>query len=176
LSAFTQIAGLWVGGWTKTLTAGSSVTETKPIVCGASGAGVGCIGSQTCDSGDQTMPGVRNPAVLFVTAVTDPVGRVYEIQAAPYVDPAKSQVGLGLAMVQIDFNLSQRDGGERATVITTTPIPLSTAPRGTDNSGPDWPAMAFMAPDRLAIAWIEPGGIAGQELHIERHRVCFPKK
>lgn len=177
-SAFTKIQDLWIGGWTKTLTAGGTVSETKPIVCGSSSSGVACLGSPRCDSGDQTLPGVRDPAILFVTNTGDPAGRVYQIVAAPYVDPAKNQMGLDLDMVQIDFNLSQPDGGEKTTHITPTPIPLSTVMGGASAAGPDWPAMAFMDPDRLAIAWIEPdASVIGQDaLHVERHRICFPKK
>jgi len=37
--------------------------------------------------------------------------------------------------------------------------------------GPDWPAVAFVPPDRFAVAWTEPAAM-GDKLRIRRYRMC----
>ncbi len=56
------------------------------------------------------------------------------------------------------------------------PITLATAPTMADAyPGPDWPAVAFVPPDRFAVAWTEPA-VKGQgdELRIQRYKMCLP--
>lgn len=175
-SAFTQIDGVWLAGWTKTLSTGSTVAEMKPVLCGV-GTTPGCIGSPKCDASDQSYTGIRNPAALFLTDVNNPmVGRVYEAIALPFLDIANAKVGLGLQLTELDFDVTGPDASEKATPVTTSPVPLASGAPGPNNSGPDWPALAFLPPDRLAVAWIEPGDAGGQALHVERHKVCLPRK
>jgi hypothetical protein len=176
-SAFTAhslVDGVWIGGWTKTKNAGGWVSELKPLFCGASSSGAGCLGAITCQGDDLSYDGIRNPSVVFVSTPTDPVGRVYEIMALPYVNTQDNAAGIGLQMLQVDVDISTPDASASTKPITPSPVPIVTIPPGANNTGPDWPAMAFLEPDHLAIAWIQPAA-SGQELHVERHKVCFPK-
>jgi hypothetical protein len=176
LTTHSLVDGIWLGGWTKTKTSGGWVTEVKPLICGTSSSGVACLGSLTCQADDAQYDGVRNPAITFVRNVigNDPAGRVYEIMALPYVNTQINEAGIGLQMLQVDFDTSTADASVRSTPITQNPVPVVKMPPGTNNAGPDWPAMAFLEPDRLGIAWIQPAA-TGQELHVERHKVCFPR-
>jgi hypothetical protein len=173
VSASVQLDGIWLAGWTRTLTDGTTLQEFKPIVCGGTSGNRGCAGSSKCESTDQSYPGVRNAAVVFFTRPTDPPGRVFEAMATPYVKG--KEVGIDLQAVQIDFNLSNLDAGQKTKSVTTDPISIVKSTAGPNNAGPDWPAMAFLPPDHLGIAWIAPGDASGQELHVERRKICFPK-
>jgi hypothetical protein len=176
VTAYSLVDGIWLGGWTKTKTGGGWVAEIKPLICGASSSGVGCIGSPRCEASDEPYTGIRNPAITFVSRSTDPVGRVYEIMALPYVDTPNDTAGIGIQVLQVDFNATTPDASVDATPITPNPVPIVKTKPGTGAlPGPDWPAMAFLEPDHLGIAWIQPGATTGQELHVERHKVCFPK-
>jgi hypothetical protein len=177
LTTHSLVDGIWLGGWTKTKTAGGWVSELKPVLCGTSSSGVGCLGSISCQAEDAKYDGIRNPAFTFVRNVNgnDAVGRVYEIMALPYVNTVSNEAGISLQMLQVDFDTATPDASVRTQTITTTPISIVTMPPGANNAGPDLPAMAFLEPHHLAIAWIQPGATAGQELHVERHRVCFPR-
>jgi hypothetical protein len=42
-----------------------------------------------------------------------------------------------------------------------------------DFLGPDWPAIAFVPPNHLALSFIEPSD-AGHDLRVQRYRVCYP--
>lgn len=175
ISAYSQVDGIWIGGWTKTLAAGGWVSEMKPLICSTSG-GVACLGSPRCEATDQPYTGIRNPTMTFLTDQNDPVvGRVFEIIALPYVNTGDNAAGIGIQMLQVDFDVSTADAGVKTKVLTPTTIPLVSTTIGANSAGPDWPTMAFLPPDHLAIAWIQPAATAGQEVHVERHKVCFPK-
>jgi len=55
--------------------------------------------------------------------------------------------------------------------------PLLVSSRPTDEAsgfaGPDWPAVAYVPPDRLALAFTEPAGDASA-LRVQRYRMCMP--
>jgi hypothetical protein len=41
-------------------------------------------------------------------------------------------------------------------------------------AGPDWPAVAILPGQRVAVAWIAPDAKgAGTELHVERYKMCL---
>ena len=42
--------------------------------------------------------------------------------------------------------------------------------------GANFPAVAYLGPETAAVAWIQPSkGATGDELHVERLRLCLPK-
>lgn len=98
---------------------------------------------------------------------------MYEAMVSPYVKG--TEVGIDLQLIQIDFNSSNLDPGQRTKNVTTDPVSLVKGTAGPNNAGPDWPAMVFLPPDHLGIAWIAPGDASGQELRVERSKICFPR-
>lgn len=174
-TAFTGLLnGVWMGAWSKQLTT-SAVTETRPILCLSGATGSGCGAPEMCGStGDNVLPGVRNIALSFLSVQGDPPGRVYEISASSFVDSATTEGGISLSSFRADFNLDNPDAGVDAVAVTQTPVELSRMPLGTNGLGPDWPAMALLPPDKFGVAWIQPSESGGDELHIERYRICFP--
>lgn len=48
-----------------------------------------------------------------------------------------------------------------------------TIARGEAGSGPDWPDIAVIPEDRLAVTWVEPAAEgSGQDVHFARYRIC----
>jgi len=100
---------------------------------------------------------------------------MYELLALPVVDAKSSTSALDLQIIQVDFDPKNTSAPATATPITDNPIELTSIPlRRTE--GPNFPAIAFIGPDTAAVAWIQPSATTGDELHVERERLCLPKK
>ena len=39
-------------------------------------------------------------------------------------------------------------------------------------AGPDFPAIAYVAPAKIALAWLQPGD-SGDELRVQRYVMCL---
>jgi hypothetical protein len=177
-AASVGMAGFWLAYWTKFGEAsggedGYLTTDGRGIVCTALGCGVGVAG----DCSNAASNGTRNVAVTSAVRPGDPLGLVHLVQVTPIVgpDPVTQELTAGLiaGASRVDFG----------------PTPFETEPEGTDLgyvqlsamptslpglAGPDWPVVAYVPPDRFAIAWTQPAPAAGSELRIQRYRLCAP--
>jgi hypothetical protein len=167
------LPGAWSGAWSKTV--GSSVLTEQLVVGCVNQRGVSaCGGSTKCEAKD-LIAGVRNPALTFAKVQGDPAGRVYEIFVLPAIDLAKNTASLQVQVVRADINLTSGDAGVQTLSLTPTPLELASAQVTRMDQGPDLPAVAFVGPDKFAVAWIQPSATgSGDELHVERERICFP--
>jgi hypothetical protein len=172
-SAFTGVPGLWIGAFTKSLTS-SVVTEETPLVCLGTPGAAACGGASTCSKDAQVENAVRNPALAFTSLAADPVGRVYEIAATPFVDSAKGQSNLGVSVVRVDLNSLTADAAAKTLSVTPAPVLVASVPFVAGTPGPDWPAIAVNG-EHIGISWIQPAPTGNRdELHVARYRICFP--
>jgi len=173
----TTIPGFWLAGWTKFAPAsggeeGYLTTEGRGIGC----ADMGCLLDEQDCSANSTMNLVRNQAAVMGVRALDPNGLVTLVQALPVlgVTPGTDEAigALALLASRVDFGTVPFEQpptitalGEGVTV-SETPAPPP------DLRGPDWPALAFVPPDRVALGFIEPAA-GGDELRVQRYRVCY---
>jgi hypothetical protein len=121
---------------------------------------------------------VRNPSTVIVRRPGDPLGRREIVQALPAIGVEGGGATAWLVLLQqtLDFD-PQRPLENGATVAEIAP-PLALveqpAVETNDFRGPDFPAVAFVPPDRFAVAWTQPAAAAGDELRIQRYKMCLP--
>ena len=176
-TAWTTLGGIYFGAWTKATPAPNVMTETAPIFCLDESGARGCIGSPTCGRDSDVTAGVRNIAMEFVDIDGDPAGRVYQVSATPTFDgsnPSNIEAILQLGVLEIDFDPTMLDAAASFRDVTLTPVELARMPLAANGDGPDWPAVSVIPPDRVAVAWLQPGA-TGDELHVERFRLCLPR-
>jgi hypothetical protein len=166
------IAGLHLGSWTKvggTGPDGFLINESKLVGCSPQG----CTADNSCDSGDGP---IRNSAAVTAELPGDPAGVVHYAVATPYIaagaEPETVDAGLSLQLVRIEFGADPLAGGPPTSIPIGPPFDLSRKPTDASFSGPDWPAVAYVEPDKIAVAWIETGG-AQQEVRIQRYQMCL---
>jgi hypothetical protein len=176
-TAWTTLAGIYFGAWTKATPAPSVMTETAPIFCLDESGARGCIGSPTCGRDSDVTSGVRNIAMEFVDIDGDPAGRVYQVAATPTFDgsnPSNLEAILQLGVLEIDFDPTMPDAAANTRAVTAEPVEVARTPLASNGDGPDWPAVSVIPPDRVAVAWLQPSA-TGDELHVERFRLCLPR-
>ncbi len=96
----------------------------------------------------------------------DPSNRVYQSFALGRSDADSAD--LVLLVNRVDFG----DASEPA----DGPVNIEERVLAADSldNAPDWPALATLSPDRLAVSWIEPGDAPDSEtLHVQRYKICF---
>lgn len=91
----------------------------------------------------------------------DPALRLLRARARVLLDGDESRLVLGIE--QLDLS----DAGNAATPISE--VVLATGPV---DGGPDWASLAPLAPNLLAVSWLEPG--TPHTLHVETYDVCAP--
>lgn len=173
----TTIPGFWLTGWTKF---GAASGGDEGYIT-TDGRGIGCadtacvIDEQEC-SADSTMNLVRNQALMTGVRPGDPNGLVTFVQALPVlgVNPETDETigALALLASRVDFGTVPFE--QPPTITALGPgVPVSETPSPPPNlRGPDWPVLAFVPPDRVALGFIEPAA-DGDELRVQRYRVCY---
>ncbi len=176
--ADTTIPGFWLASWTKFAPAtandeGWLTTDGRAIGCGASG----CMEDDASCSAMSQANLIRNSVTLAAVRPGDPNGVVSLLQAVPILGldevTAEPTAALLLIPSRVDFGRVPF-----ASEPTSTPLgdPLLVSVASTaapDFRGPDWPALAFVPPDHLALGFIEPGQ-SGDDLRVQRYRICLP--
>jgi hypothetical protein len=172
----TTIPGFWLTHWTKVGAAtateeGYLTTEVRGAGCAASA----CVLDEPSCTADSRSNLVRNEALATGVRPGDPNGLVSLVQAIPYLAPEGEEVAAGLLLVpnRIDFGRVPFESEPEVTPLGDPILVSSLATQAPDFRGPDWPALAFVPPNHLALSFIEPAE-TGDELRLQRYRVCYP--
>lgn len=175
-ATFTGVTGLWVGAWTKVPLAdtqdGFLTTNGRAFVCGKDGCGSDQAACKDTDTNNL----IRNPATVVVHRPGDPTGLVEMVQAAPFIGTEGGKTQANLTLIQQSIQYGNPPFMEAPVVEDIAPaIPLATQ-EGVPPAfrGPDLPAVGFVSPDRFAVAWIQPAAATGDELRVQRYKMCLP--
>jgi hypothetical protein len=170
------LPGFWLAYWTKygEATSGQEgylTTDGRGLVCSAIGCGTGIEG----DCGNVVGNAQRNVAATTALLPGDPTGLVHLVQVTGAVgvsaDTQELSAGVFVNASRIDFGSTPFEGEPETTDLGS--ILLSAMPTELPGlAGPDWPVVAYVPPDRFAIAWTQPAAAAGSELRIQRYRLC----
>jgi hypothetical protein len=173
----TTIPGFWLTSWTKFGSAAATdegflTTDGRGVGC----SDMGCLLDEMNCSANSASNLVRNQALLTGVRPGDPNGLVTFVQALPLLLPGteegEARAVLGLVGARVDFGrvpfMNEPTSAPLGDPVNVSDLP-TTAP---DFRGPDWPVLAFVPPDRVALSFIEPGS-DGDDLRIQRYRVCY---
>jgi hypothetical protein len=169
-AAFTNIPGVWIDNFTKY--AGDPnpflTTNARGIACSADTCG-GDMNPCPADSEDNL---ARNPAMVIVHAPGDPTSLMQVVEAASFISSDGTTATLVLTQQSTDLGSKPLQSMAKTTDLGP-PIELASMPTSADASfrGPDWPAVAYVEPDKYAVAWTEPAA-NGDELRVRRYRMC----
>ena len=144
------------------------LAEDAVVVCDANQAPMPCSFEKLCTE-DHVLATVRNPVAEYVHRPGDPDNVIYAFLAYPTATTAEET--LNLAAVRVVLGDASADGGVTA-IALGEPIVVSSGPA---NQGPDLPSIAFLGPDKLALAWIERGALLSDTVRMQRYDVCFPE-
>ena len=175
-ATFTGIAGLWVGAWTKVALAdatdGFLTTNGRALACGKDGCATDQAACEPTDANNL----IRNPASVVIHRPGDPPGLVELVQAAPFIGTEGGANQANLVLIQQSIQYGSPPFMEAPIVEDIAPaLPLATAKTAAPAfRGPDFPAVAFVPPDRFAVAWTQPAATTGDELRVQRYRMCLP--
>jgi hypothetical protein len=178
-SANIGIPGFWLAYWTKY----GEETGSEPGFLNTDGRGFACsgVGCATAVAGEcqgvlETV--ARNVALATAVRPGDPTGLVHLVQATPIISVEEGTTdlyaGVLLNAQRIDFGVVPFEDEPVANNVGD-PIVLSAMPTSLPNlTGPDWPTVAYVPPDRFAVTWTQPSTQSGTELKIRRYRLCAP--
>ena len=167
-----QVPGVWLTSVTR---AGMDylTTGTGSLLC----ANNACAAeSEDCAKATPSNA-VRDVAGATIHFDKDDAGVVYSVIALPQLLPATTDTvtaQLSLALGRVDFSGGLKDAqnmpvGDVAVVAQNT----TTEPQGF--RGPDWPAVAILPTERVALAWIQPSvDFTSSELRVQRYKMCLP--
>jgi hypothetical protein len=179
-SASTSIGipGFWLAFWTKFAEASGAEpgflgTDGRGFICSSAGCATAVAGD--CQSVLDTA--ARNVALATAVRPGDPTGLVHLVQVTPVVATNENSELYAAALLsaqRIDFGTVPFQDEPVATDLGE-PIVLSALPTAEPNfTGPDWPTVAYVPPDRFAVTWTQPSLQSGSELRIQRYRLCAP--
>jgi hypothetical protein len=165
------LPSFWIATWTK---AGDSylINEGKGLVC----SGTTCAGEATCGGADQATPGLRNPALATAARPSDPPGTVLLASATPVIGPEPGGSLTSAILLNLQRMVIEQGPPLRATTEDIGSVELARMPPGPapNLEGPDWPAISILPPNKIAVAWLEPGSSGSDRLRLERYRICLP--
>lgn len=168
--------GVWFASWTK-YGAGFLTTETHVLVC----ANGGCLPDTTtaCKASDARND-QRNSVNEDVHVPGDPAEQSYGVIVSPGVSSSADGGPLSASIVALLVRLTSPLDKSGTSTAIGDPLTLSSqATAAPDFAGPDLPALAVLPGTqvKVAISWIQPaaGGSGGEELHLQRYRLCPPK-
>src|SRR6185295_17876592 len=162
--------------WTKVpladATEGFLTTNGRALACGKDGCGTDQAACSSTDANNL----IRNPASVVVHRPGDPPGLVELVQAAPFIGTEGGANQANLVLIQQSIQYGSPPFMEAPIVEDIAPaLPLATAKTAAPAfRGPDFPAVAFVPPDRFAVAWTQPAATTGDELRVQRYRMCLP--
>lgn len=168
----TQIPGLWL----------ANITRYGTNYLGNGNASLVC-GTGTCtvvpEDCKQAMPGnaVRDVSGASVHFDNDKAGVVYLVLASPQVVPPQGaktafEARLSLGLGRVDFSVKDDKG---TPVGDLQVIASNDTAEATGFAGPDWPAVAILPSQKVAVAWIQPNSaFSGTELRVQRYKMCLP--
>jgi hypothetical protein len=175
----TTIPGFWIGAWTKF----GPETDEHDAFLTSEGLGLYCNAAgcasqaRNCDGGAENNL-VRNPVTSVIHRQGTTPGLVEVIQARPQLVPGAGEgtviARLVLTQDAVDFGIPPFENPAEATSLGPE-IELSAreTSESLDFRGPDWPAIAHVAPDHYLVSWLEPTD-EGDALRIQRYRLCLP--
>jgi hypothetical protein len=169
----SQIPGLWLANITRAGT-GYLTTGSASLVCT----------NNTCtavpEDCAQATPSnaVREIAGATIHFDNDAAGVVYSVVALPQVAPGAdpdSVVGrLSVGLGRVDFSGELKDA-KNMPIGDLKPIAENATSEAQGFLGPDWPAVAILPSQRVAVAWIQPNqDFSGSELRVQRYKMCLP--
>jgi len=133
-----------------------------PIVCTDPQT---CLFNATCGDQQAQLPTLRNPKITYYHRLSDSSKVTHQALVASVVDNSANKTSIVLLVQR--FSLDNSDAGS-----TTTQIGSLTLAEAGATQGPDWPELAMIEPDKLAVSWIEYGP-SKDTLHVGRYRVCY---
>jgi hypothetical protein len=177
-ATYAGVAGFWLTNWTKFGSDDGSgdgflTSDGRGVACSA----VGCTVADTECPSDSNNNLERNVATLSALRPGDRTGIVHYAAAVPSLtadDDGNLQAVLGLALYRVDFGLVPFESAAVSEAIGA-PLLVSSLPteEATGFAGPDWPVLAYVPPDHLALAFIQPADDRS-ELRVQRYRMCLP--
>ncbi|HTQ03543.1 MAG TPA: hypothetical protein VMI54_06785, partial [Polyangiaceae bacterium] len=177
-ATYTNIPGVWLGGWTK-YGSGYLTTNGRALWCSAADmkSGMGCRSDTNPCPDDSEANLARNPATVVVHRPGDATTLMEVVQATPVITTDGTNITASILLTQQSVDLGPVPlQSKTVTKSIGDPITLASAPTTSDDyAGPDWPAVAFVPPDRFAVAWTEPAAAGpGDELRVQRYKMCLP--
>lgn len=111
--------------------------------------------------------GTRSLVVRALTRPGDPAGRLYHTTAS--VTSLDDDTSTLLSLHRVDLDPAEGVTAEDSSV-TLAALPLAETADGVE-----LPALATLAPDKLAVSWLEPKASATSQdvLRVQRYRICF---
>jgi hypothetical protein len=170
----TGIPGFWLGYWTKYALPGDEgylTTDARGLAC--SPAGCASAPAADCDKAMNNL--VRNVAVAGAVRPGDPTGMIHLVQVTPVIgtEDGGSTLYAGLLANASRIEFGQVPFASDTVTTDLGSVPLAAMPTALPNlEGPDWPVVAYVPPDRFAIAWTQPSVSAGSEVRVQRYRLC----
>ncbi len=178
-ATFTNLPGFSLSSWTKFAPASGSeegylTTTGRAIFCGPDGCAADAAACPASSSNNL----VRNPSAVIVKRPGDPPGRREVVQALPAIGVDEEGATAWLVLIQqtLDFDPERplENGATLAEIAPALTLAEQPALEGNGFRGPDLPAVAFVPPDRFAVAWTQPAASTGDELRIQRFKMCLP--
>ncbi len=149
-----RLSGAWVGSWTAYSDDGLGV-ESKAVFCADNGS---CL-AEPCEAGDETLNFAHNPALASTVRQGDRAGVVYVAAATPaFVANDDESVDAELHLSLLRFDFGENPGETEVGVDVLGDRSLSRMPTDAALTGPDFPAVSFLPPDKLAVSWIRTLG------------------
>jgi hypothetical protein len=166
------IAGLHQASWTKaggTASDGFLFNESKLVSCGPQG----CTAETACESQGQL---IRNTAAVTAKLEGDAAGVIHYAIASPYLAagaiPDTVDAGLSLQLIRLDFGANPLVDPPSSEAVGG-PLELARVPTDESFLGPDWPVIAYVGPNKIAVAWLQPAAAgSAEELRVQRFRMC----
>jgi hypothetical protein len=168
LDVDNSVDDLWTVAWTKKL-GDSYIGELSAIRCSddgcqdltTTGADLRCSRAQIAS---RVFPGVSALVTRTMRRSERVVGDVlYQAVLAAGRNGADARLELRLNRIELNAQDKSELVGE--------PVVFSS---GASAQAARNPQIVLLPPDQLAVSWIEPkGGGTGDELHVQRHRICF---
>lgn len=170
----TQIPGLWLANITRYGT-GYLGNGNASLVCGS---GTCTVVPEDCKKATLGNA-VRDVSGATVHFDNDKAGVVYSVLALPQVLPKATDVTaiearLSLGLGRVDFSGDVKDAPSTS-VGDLQVIAANDTTEASGFAGPDWPAVAILPSQRVAVAWIQPNSdFSGTELRVQRYKMCLP--
>jgi hypothetical protein len=157
-----HLDGFWFTTWTKQRDT-TFVTEATSILCLTPSL---CAFNATCGDAQSQLDDVRNPRIATYHRLSDANTVAHQALTASQINAANDRIEINLLVQRL--SLEDPEAG-----LATTEVGTLRVAEGPASNGPDWPEVAVIAPDKVAVSWIEYG--ANEDtLHVNRYRVCYP--